>query len=213
MLYTVLRAIVKPIVYLLFNIKFAGLENIRDKGGFVLCSNHRTLLDPVFILVGIKKRKLRFMAKQELFKNKLLAAFFKSVGAFPVNRGKGDMVAVKKAEEIVERNHILLIFPEGTRSKTGRLLRFKSGAAHIASDAGADIVPAAICYDGRLAFRKKITVCFGQPIKHEDIKLGENTRIEDSRKVSLLVKEKVAELLMANISAASKKACDKEDAE
>ena len=82
MLYTILRAIARPIVYLLFNIKFVGLENIRDNGGFVLCSNHRSLLDPVFIAVGIKNRKLNFMAKQELFKNKLLGAFFRGINAW-----------------------------------------------------------------------------------------------------------------------------------
>lgn len=201
MLYSVLRAIVRPIVYLLFNIKFVGLENISDEGGFIICSNHRSFLDPVMIVVGIKNRKLRIMAKQELFKNKILAAFFTSIGAFPVNRGKGDLGAIKKAEEIVENKNVLLIFPEGTRSKSGRPLRPKSGAAHIASDAGADVVPAAICYDGKgLAFRKKVTVCFGAPIKNEQLKISETNRAEDSRRVSAFIMEKIVELLNQHLS-------------
>lgn len=195
MLYNIVRAIVTPIVYLLFNIKFEGLENIKEKGGFVLCCNHRTLLDPVFIVVGIKKRKLRFMAKQELFKNRIFGAFLESLGAFPVNRGKGDMGAVKKAEKVIEKKHIILIFPEGTRSKTGKLLRGKTGAAHIACDTGADIVPAAICYKGKLSFRKKVTVCFGKPLENSELNFKEETKSEDCRRVTSLVMEKIADII------------------
>ncbi len=196
MLYTILRAIARPIVYLLFNIKFVGLENIRDNGGFVLCSNHRSFLDPVFIAVGIKNRKLNFMAKQELFKNKLIGAFFRGIGAFPVNRGKGDVEAVNKAENIVENNGIVLIFPEGTRSKDGNVMRFKSGAAYIASVCGADIVPSGISYEGNgLSFRKKVTVTFGPAIPNAEITIRDDHRVEDARRVNGLLRDSVLELI------------------
>ena len=195
MLYTILVAIVRPIVYLLFNLKFAGLENIRDNGGFVLCSNHRSLLDPVFIAVGIKNRKLSFMAKQELFKLKILDKFFRSVGAFPVNRGKGDTQAIKNAENIVENNGVVLIFPEGTRSKDGKLLRFKSGASYVASVCKADIVPVGISYDGKLSFRKKITVTFGKAIENSEIQIRDDHKIEDARRVNNLIRDNVSELI------------------
>ncbi|MBQ8338396.1 MAG: 1-acyl-sn-glycerol-3-phosphate acyltransferase [Oscillospiraceae bacterium] len=196
MLYTVLRAIARPIVYLLFNIRFVGLENIRDNGGFVLCSNHRSFLDPVFIAVGIKKRKLNFMAKQELFKNKLIGAFFRGIGAFPVNRGKGDVEAINKAENIVENNGIVLIFPEGTRSKDGNVMRFKSGAAYIASVCDADIVPAGISYEGKgLSFRKKVTVTFGPAIPNAEITIRDDHRVEDARRVNNLLRDSVLELI------------------
>lgn len=196
MFYTIIRAIAKPIVYLLFNIKFVGLENIRDNGGFVLCSNHRSLLDPVFIAVGIKNRKLNFMAKQELFKFKIFAAFFRSIGAFPVNRGKGDTEAINKAENIVENNGIVLIFPEGTRSKDGNVLRFKSGAAYIASVCKADIVPAGISYDGKgLSFRKKVTVTFGPAIPNSEITIRDDHRVEDARRVNNLLRDSVLKLI------------------
>ena len=196
MFYTILRAIAKPIVYLLFNIKFVGLENIRDNGGFVLCSNHRSFLDPVFIAVGIKNRKLNFMAKQELFKNKILDMFFRSIGAFPVNRGKGDVEAVNKAENIVENNGIVLIFPEGTRSKDGKVMRFKSGAAYIASVCKADIVPAGISYEGKgLCFRKKVTISFGEAIPNSEITIRDDHRVEDARRVNNLLRDSVLELI------------------
>ena len=195
MLYTILRAIVRPIVYLLFNIKFVGLENIRDNGGFILCSNHRPFLDPVFIAVGIKNRKLNFMAKQELFKNKILAAFFRSIGAFPVNRGKGDTQALETAEKVVDNNGVVLIFPEGTRSKDGKLLRFKSGASYVASVCGADIVPVGISYEGKLGFRKKIAVTFGKPIPSSEIAIRNDHKIEDARRVNNLIRDNVSELI------------------
>lgn len=195
MLYTILVAIVRPIVHLLFNIKFAGLENIRDNGGFVLCSNHRSLLDPVFIAIGIKNRKLNFMAKQELFKLKILDKFFRSVGAFPVNRGKGDTQAIKTTENIVKNNGVVLIFPEGTRSKDGKLLRFKSGASYVASVCGADIVPVGISYEGKICFRKKIAVTFGKPIPSSEIAIRNDHKIEDARRVNNLIRNNVSELI------------------
>ena len=196
MLYTILRAIAKPIVYLLFNIRFVGLENIRDNGGFVLCSNHRSILDPVFIAVGIKNRRLNFMAKQELFKHKIFAAFFRSIGAFPVNRGKGDTQAIKTAENVVENNGIVLIFPEGTRSKDGKVLRFKSGASYVASTCRADVVPVGISYEGKgLCFRKRVTVTFGKAIPSSEIAIRDDHKIEDARRVNNLIRDNVLELI------------------
>ena len=196
MLYSFLRFVVSPIAHIVLNLKYEGVENISSEGGFVLCSNHRTFLDPILIAIGIKKRKLRFMAKKELFENKFAAAFFKALGAFPVNRGTGDIGAIKKAEEIVGEDHVLLIFPEGTRSKTGQPARPKSGAAYIASESGCDVVPTAICYDtNKIGFRTKITVCFGKPIPNEDIAIREETRIADVRRASAIIMEEIVSLM------------------
>ena len=151
----------------------------------------------VAILVAcLQNRKLNFMAKQELFKNKIIGAFFRSIGAFPVNRGKGDVEAVNKAEDIVKNNGIVLIFPEGTRSKEGRVMRFKSGAAYVASLCKSDIVPAGISYEGKgLSFRKKVTVTFGKAIPNAEITIRDDHRVEDARRVNNLLRDSVLELI------------------
>lgn len=89
-----------------------------------------------------QKRHVYFMAKEEIFKNRLATWFFaKQLGAFPVKRGAGDTGALDTARRIVEEGKLLGIFPEGTRSKDGRLGRAKSGAALIAAQTGASVLP------------------------------------------------------------------------
>ena len=200
MIYKIVKAIVMPIVHLLFNIKYVGRENLTQGRGYIICSNHRSMLDPVFIALGVKKRKLRFMAKKELFKNKIFAALITKFGAFPVDRGKGDTTAIKNAENVLNRKHVLLIFPEGTRSKNGKLLRAKSGTAYIASACNCDVIPAAICYDEKgLSFRKKITVCYGKPIKNEEIAIRPEFKIADTRRATAIIMDRIAEMLNMHI--------------
>lgn len=147
-----------------FKLHVKGIENIPPCGeGIILISNHQSNLDPVLLGVYIKKRKLFFMAKQELFKVPILAPIIKKLGAFPVKRGRKDIGAIKKAEEIVNSGKILAMFPEGGRSKTGKLLRPKVGAIKIAISTGKKILPCSICYSGK-RFRSNIYVEYGKPI-------------------------------------------------
>lgn len=200
MFYTVIRAIATPIIHVLFNVKFEGKENIPEDGPLVVCSNHRSFIDPAFIAIGINKRKFCFMSKKELFSFKPLGFIFKKLGAFPVDRGAGDMEAIKNAEEYLKNGRPLMIFPEGTRSKDGNPLRPKSGAVYIASDTGADILPVAICFEGKKLFLfKKVTVCFGKPIPNREIKMPEENKVKESRRASALVMDTIIEMLNSHL--------------
>ncbi len=110
---------------IIYNLQFEGVENIPKDSGFMVCSNHRTNLDPIFVAQKVKC-SLRFMAKIELFQNKLIGWFLGRLGAFPIDRGKGDMTAINTAKQAIENGDALVMFPEGTRSKDGKLLKFKS---------------------------------------------------------------------------------------
>lgn len=200
MFYTVIRAIATPILHLLFSIKFEGKENIPESGPLVVCSNHRSFIDPAFIAIGVKKRKFCFMSKKELFSFKPFAFLISKLGAFPVDRGAGDMDAIKNAEEYLKKGRPLMIFPEGTRSKDGNPLRPKSGAVYIASDTGADILPVAICFEGKKLFiRKRVTVCFGKLIPNSEVKMSDENRVKDSRRASALVMDSIIEMLNAHL--------------
>ena len=99
-----------------FKFRAEGVENLPQTGGYILCSNHRSYLDPIFLGVKVK-RQLAFMAKEELFRVKVLGPIIKKLGAFPIARGKGDTGAVEFAIDTVKSGKALMLFPEGTRSK------------------------------------------------------------------------------------------------
>lgn len=146
-----------------YNLKFEGRENIPKDKNVIFTSNHRTNADPPLVGAGIKGRS-SFMAKEELFKNKLFAWLIRSLGAFPVSRGKGDMGVIDTAVERLENGNNLMIFPEGTRSKDGKVHRGHTGAALIAARSGKLIVPVGIVFGEKLKFRCRITVKYGKPI-------------------------------------------------
>ena len=117
-----------------------------------------------------------FMAKEELFRNKFFGWLIRKLGAFPVTRGAGDNGVIETAEQYVRSGRVLMIFPEGTRSKDGRVGRGKTGVALIAAQTGAPVVPVGITFTGKLHFRSKIIVRFGTPIQAAELALGEDPK-------------------------------------
>ena len=112
------------------------------------------------------KLPVSYMAKEELFHNKLFGWFIRKLGAFPVTRGAGDMSIIDDSINILRSGRNLVIFPEGTRSKDGKVGKGKTGVAMIAAKSGADVVPCGIVFEGeKLHFRSKLTLKFGKPIK------------------------------------------------
>lgn len=119
-----------------------------------------------------QRRHIYFMAKEELFHNKLSAWLFgNQLGAFPVRRGKGDTGAIDTAKSIVESGK-MLGFSRGTRSRDGKLGRGKSGAALIVSQTGAEVLPACIVTkDQHVRLFRRSKVVFGPPISLEELLL------------------------------------------
>lgn len=167
--YKAMRAIVSFIFKTIFRIKVEGTENIPKKGGFILCCNHLSFTDPIFLGIFCP-RQVFFMSKAELFKNKFSAWFFGKLGAFAVNRGTGDTGAVKNAEEVIASGNIMGIFPEGTRNvQGGAPKKAKAGIAMIAAHTKADILPACVYREDKLHPFSKTTVRFGELIPFEEL--------------------------------------------
>lgn len=161
-------------MYVFFPYEVKGKGNLAGlKRGFLICSNHISNLDAIFISVALN-RKIYFLAKSELFKNPFFSFFLKKFGAICIKRGEHDFQALSQAEEILKSNQILGIFIEGTRSKTGEFLRPKSGATIIANETKSPILPICITpKDGKsVKIFKKTIVSLGTPI--EKIKLENN---------------------------------------
>lgn len=164
-----LWALVSLIRPLLCRFKIEGREHVPEQQGAIVASNHN--LGPDFIFLAIASpRELCFMAKAEVFTwHPLLSRLLRSAGVFPVRRGQGDSVAIETAVELARRHYLIAMFPEGTRSKSGVLMRGKTGAARIALAAGVPIVPAVVINSRQVLRRRSwrrpvVTVRFGKPI-------------------------------------------------
>ena len=193
-LYRAVVTIIRPFVRILYRLKVVGLENIPAEDGVIICPNHTSNADPVVLAVSLK-RQIYFMAKAELFKNKLLGKLFKMVGAFPVERGKGDTSAIDSAEKILKNGEQLGLFIEGTRSKTDDFLRPKTGCAMIAYKTGATIIP--VCITGanehKLKILKMNVISIGEPIKVNQLNVKEGTG-KEFRDTSRFIMESIKEL-------------------
>lgn len=162
-MYAVIKALVRLYFHIMYSLRYEGRENIPKDRPVIYASNHRSYADPPLVGSGARG-KLVFMAKEELFQNKLFAWLIRSLGAFPVARGKGDTTTLDTAVEKLKTKS-LMIFPEGTRSKDGKVHRGHSGAALIAVRANVPVVPVGVVYGDKLRFRTKLRVVYGKPIE------------------------------------------------
>lgn len=146
-MYLFFRKLLSIFFHIKYKINVMHGENIPDmKGGYIIACNHQSYADPP-MLAAIIRGKFSFMAKEELFEgNPFFAWLIRRCGAFPVLRGSGDDAPIKTSIEKLGQKRILVIFPEGTRSKDGVIGRMKSGVVLIASNAGAPVLPVCIRY-------------------------------------------------------------------
>lgn len=191
MFYKVLKIIVKPIFYLIFGIKIVHKERLRYEGGMILIANHRSNFDPIFMHLVVKP-KVQLMAKQELFKNPMLRWLVTALGAFPVERGRGDLGAIKNAFKILRSGGTLGIFPEGTRTRTDHMRPFQHGVAMIAIRTGAPILPIYFAKTFRPFRRNPIIV--GEPIQMRDVLEAKLSNTEDVKQMTNYLFEKMQEL-------------------
>lgn len=143
MFYRFLRVFGKIFIRPIFGLELRGKENLPDDNGFILCANHWSNWDPVFIAIMISW-PIRFMGKKELFKNPILGAFLRKLGVFPINREGRDLKSLKYAIGLVNDDKTVAIFPEGTRVDGISRSNLKEGVSYIALKAKCDLVPVEI---------------------------------------------------------------------
>ncbi len=192
-IYVVGRILVIPIFKLLFFYKVNGKKNLPKKGPYIVCSNHLSNYDPVFLALT-QKRQIYYMAKAELFKNRFFSWLIRKLGAFPVERGAGDGKAINEAEQVVNDGRLLGIFIEGTRSKTGEFLRPKSGAAIIAQQMNVPVIPVCITpKNKKVKVFQKVTISWGKPMSVEELGL-KNGGGEEYRRASRMIMDEIKKL-------------------
>jgi 1-acyl-sn-glycerol-3-phosphate acyltransferase len=141
--YWLVRALFQPFFHLYFRMARIGREHIPSEGPVIVAANHRSFLDP-FVIATMARRPMYYVAKKELFRQRWLAWILNALGAFPVDRGAADAESIGTAKAILARGDIVLIFPEGTRTRPGSLGRPKRGVGRLALETGAPVVPVAV---------------------------------------------------------------------
>ncbi|HEY7349214.1 MAG TPA: lysophospholipid acyltransferase family protein [Ktedonobacterales bacterium] len=166
--YETCRAIVRTLLPLFIRLRVAGVQNVPQTGPVILVSNHLNWTD--IPMIGLRvKRRTHFMAKSELFQKAPLKWLVIGLGAFPVRRGEADRQAIKQADDVLKAGQVLVIFPEGTRSRSRKMKEGLAGVALIAMRSGAPIVPVGIYGSERFKpwriwpWRTPITLTYGEP--------------------------------------------------
>ena len=170
MLYRFLQIVFRLLFYTVFRTRVYGRENIPKEGAVILAANHGSNIDPP-LMASLIERPVSYMAKIELFENPIFGAAIRRCHAFPVKRGASDRGAIKAAVTVLKEGHMLGLFPEGTRSKTGELQKAEAGIALIASMTGVPIVPVAILNSHRIfangGLLPQLRIMYGAPISFQ----------------------------------------------
>lgn len=165
--YWLVKSLVYGLIKLFWDLKVTGIEMVPKRGPVIIASNHISFLDPA-VLGATIPRECHFAAKEQLFKNKIIGSVISYLNAFPVKRGGFDNAALKNSLNALERQGTLIMFPEGTRSRTGKMLPFKRGIGYVVSKTKPIVVPVYI--DGsnklkeRLFKRGGVFMQIGEPL-------------------------------------------------
>ena len=171
MFYYIVRAFLWLLLKVFWRMEIIGIENIPESGGLIIASNHVSYLDPA-VLAASLNRKIYFITKKEVFKNGFVSFILKNLNTISVDRKNTDILAFKKAINILREEKVLGIFPEGKRSSNGDLQELKLGAIRIAMKTGVPILPVGIIGTHKIyprgikfpiLFKHKIIVKYGAP--------------------------------------------------
>jgi 1-acyl-sn-glycerol-3-phosphate acyltransferase len=154
-----------------FGLELRGTEHIPDRGSLVVTPNHQTFADPVLVTLPIRRR-VYYMAWRRLFQIPILGRAIRLLHAFPVDLDARDPRAVREARKrLVDEDAVVMIFPEGGRSKDGTLGRFHPGAFRLAASLGVPVLPVTIAGaheawppGRRLPRRGRITITYHPPL-------------------------------------------------
>ena len=177
----VIKFIVRAALYiwfkLVYHLEINGLENVPKEGPIIFCGNHRSYIDPPLI-VATAKRDMKFLAKEELYKNKFLAFLGWAFEAIPVKRDEKDISAIKTSLKDLKEGKCIALFPEGTRNGLEKGEKVKDGVAFFAVRSGAKVVPCGI--KGGTKEHKKLIISYGKALDYSKYKGSKDKDVLDN---------------------------------
>ena len=190
-LYNILRIPTWLVINLLFLPRVYHAKNLHFKSKCIVIANHTSNWDPILLGHLVHPVCLRYMAKEELFKEGFLKKFFLGLGVIPVGRGKSDLKAMKTALTALKKNQTLGIFPEGHRSETGEMLPFEIGAAVIALKTNTPVLPVYLDCKGYRIFHR-VNVIAGEMLPLTEIANGQTDSETVAKMTDLLFQKMLA---------------------
>jgi 1-acyl-sn-glycerol-3-phosphate acyltransferase len=189
--YDVVKAIATPIIRIFYKIEVLGAENVPMDEPLIFASNHKNNLDP-FLIGAFMPRNVCYMAKKELFKNKLVGYILNKLNVFPVDRNKTGASTIKVALKILKSKQALGIFPEGSRIKGSELGKAKAGTAMLSIKGKARVCPVSII--GNYKLFSKITLYIDKPVSFDEY-YGEKLTSKDYEDIS----QKILDIINMNM--------------
>ncbi|UTT38363.1 1-acyl-sn-glycerol-3-phosphate acyltransferase [Glutamicibacter mishrai] len=204
-IYTMTRASIRGVIHGVCRAEVTGLENVPKEGGFIVASNHLSFFDSL-IIQALTPRDVAFFAKAEYFttpgvKGKFMKTFFESVGSIPVQRGEqaASVAALDSLVDIIEDGSGIGIYPEGTRSRDGKLYRGRTGVGWLALTTGVPVVPVGLIGTEKLqpagskGFKPaKFHIHYGEPLQFDQ--LGRKHPLPQRRQATDRIVDAIAEL-------------------
>lgn len=194
--YYVAHKFLAVLIRMIFRLKVVGTDNEPLNGSLLVCGNHISMWDPVLIAASMKKRQVRYMAKAELFKIPFVSFLIKSLGAFPVQRGSGDIRAIKITIQHLLNGDCVGIFPQGSRHREvdPRATEIKSGTGMVAFHGKCDVLPIAVVNKKRkMSLFTKTYIVIGKPIKYEELGFTDGNK-EQFQRASQIIFDRICDL-------------------
>ena len=141
--YTTTKLTLGTFLRIMFRPRYLDRDKIPVDGPLIIAANHLSHIDPAFIMTAVK-RPVSYLSKKEHFDGRIRRLVFERVGVIPVDREAGGVEGLESAIKVLENDGAVGIFPEGTRSKDGKMAQGKTGVARLAAHTGAAVVPVAI---------------------------------------------------------------------
>jgi 1-acyl-sn-glycerol-3-phosphate acyltransferase len=212
--YTFVRIIVSLPTLLIYRVREIGRENVPKTGPLILAPNHFSQMDHFFVGLYLR-RKIRFMAKSQMFGPPVLTYIYKHGGVIPIRRGHHDEEAFKTAFTVLGQGGMLLIYAEGGRSRSGELGEPKPGVGRLGLESGAPVVPVAIYGSAgvrrwkRLRF-PKVTVQYGEPLVFpKEASPSHERQLEVATEIFARVRGMYEGLVTRNARRASRRSSDR----
>jgi 1-acyl-sn-glycerol-3-phosphate acyltransferase len=195
--YQIYCLLVRNVAKLIYGLSVRGLENVPREGKLLIAANHQSYLDPP-LLGSILPREIYYLAKKELFRNRLFGALLRRVNSIPINRTGQDLGSLRRALAVLQNGEALLVFPEGTRGRTGEFRRPTRGLGLLAKQSEAPVVPVYI--HGTRGFWRRpfqigaMRIAFGEPLKFAQFNVEYDSSADAVRAFSELVMNRIAAL-------------------